>query len=84
MSHDIILAIRDVLVAIVLGYFKLRLDSLRRAQKEHAEKLARCSCESCRYYTNAGNTAKGKANGVDKDTDATDDSGIKSGGGVRD
>lgn len=84
MSHDIILAIRDVLVAIVLGYFKLRLDSLKRKQKEHADKLARCSCESCRYYTNAGDTAKGKANGVGQDATTTHDSGSKSGGRIRD
>lgn len=51
MWHEIFAGIRDIMVALTIGYIKLRLDAIRQKQQEHEWQIRR---NSERRYSSAG------------------------------
>lgn len=75
--RDIFDAVGRILVALALGYLKLRLDSERRHRREHQRRVADSlrTCQANHTDKHARSAAAGQSNGVYEDTGDTDSHG---------
>lgn len=80
MAHDIIFAIRDILVAIAIGYFRVHMGHIKRDNQALRKEL-----KELREELSAGVHSRSAAAGADDDMDRADSRGrVRGNGGLPD